>query len=131
MIPISPRDSVVPLALVVVFFYTTFTMGAATGASAVLNESQSVETAETEFVDSKPAVKANVSANLTGAGQLFEPMLMSLVDGAYTTTRWGIGVGAASPTFARVNAEAAPFVMLGGIGFALYRRLQVIRGETA
>jgi len=131
MIPISPRAGVVPLATVAIMFYACFTMGSAVGASAAINDSQSVDTVQADFADSRTGVKENVSANLTGMETVSEPMLMSFVDGAWTTGEWGIAFGAESPTAARVNAEAAPFVMLGGIGFSLYRRVQVIRGETA
>lgn len=131
MIPISPRDGAVPLATVAIMFYACFTMGSAVGASAAINDSQSVDTVQADFADSKTGVKENVSANLTGAGTVFKPMLLSFVDGAWTTGEWGIAFGAESPTAARVNAEAAPFVMLGGMGLVVYRRIQRIRGETA
>jgi len=131
MTPISPRGSVLTIGIVLIGFYSAFSLGALTGANVAMDDSKSVEDVQTELATAESESKSNLSEDYTGVrSAILEPMVVPVVGGAWTAAEWGVGFGSAAPRAAAINGHLSPFIILGGMVAVLYHHLQKLRRIT-
>lgn len=106
-------------------FYATFTMGSLLGANAAINDSVSYDHVEQNISQIEPDVKADLQNDTSGiADQFIDSTVMTWTKGALTSAQWGAQFGYTNPTLARLHGKVAHYLMIGGVGVLVVRRVR-------
>lgn len=108
---------------------TTFGMGMAAGANAAVNESQSFAEVESGLEEITPTVVKDIKANTSG---LHQDVSVGIARGTSNVAVGSAGLGAMigynSPLVAKIVVPAIPLVLIGGLGYYIYRFVGAMRG---
>jgi hypothetical protein len=113
------------MMMLVVMWMAMFSMGAAMGGQAAVNESVSPETVHENVTDARHEVNKNLTAELSS---LEEPVVMSIVKPAmavgFPVTHVGVDIGVRYPEWVPVINYSTPIVSVGLMSVVLYRRIK-------
>lgn len=113
--------STLGILMLAAFFYMTFTMGSVMGGSAALNESVEYDDVHQNVSSLDEEIKQNMTEDNGAGGEFAAAYAEPMLKGVIRTTLWGIDFGYERPKLAKAHAEAAPFILISGIGVVVYR----------
>lgn len=121
----------VPVVAVAVVFYLAFSIGAIAGAEAAVNDSYDYQEQYENVSTISEKTKSDVRNNTSGYRQkIVMASLGPTVEGAETSTLWGMEFGYAHPTAGEVNGHIAPYASIAAIALALIQNLRRLRGDV-